>query len=205
MKKFLGILAVAGLASAAAAQTWAEIPDAGELTAQDTVGVGALTTITGSTLPTDDSGVDMYCIRVVDWAAFSASLAGGASHDTQLFLFTAAGMGIATNDDASGVQSVLPAGNALYSGRTNGELVMIAISGYNRDPSSTGGLIFPNTFSGVNGPTGAGGGSPLSSWGGTPARGDYSLALTGTEYCVPAPASIALAGLAGLIVGRRRR
>lgn len=208
MKRILVCLAGLALASAAQAQTWTEVGDADELVPQVTVGVGPLTLIVGSTsaVSGDVTGVDLYCIRVVDWANFSASLVGGATFDTQLFLFTSGGMGIACNDDASGLQSALPPGNALYAGRTAPEVVWIAVSGYNRDPQSVGGLIFPNTFSGVHGPTGPGGGSPLSGWTGTPARGDYRLALTGVEYCeIPAPGALALVGLAGLVAGRRRR
>lgn len=204
--RVLAVLAVAGLAGAANAQVWVEVPDAPEAPAnQATVGVGPLTSIVGATNDPNDTGVDTYCITVTDWTGFSASLAGGASFDTQLFLFDINGMGIASNDDSSGVQSVLPAGNAIYAGRSAPETVMIAVSGYNRDPSSAGGLIFPNTFSGVFGPTGPGGGSPVSSWGGNVATGAYTLALTGATYCIPTPGAFALLGLGGLVAGRRRR
>ncbi|MCC6358686.1 MAG: DVUA0089 family protein [Phycisphaerales bacterium] len=206
MKKVFALGVGLALASGAFAQTWTEVGDADELAPQVTSGTGPLTLIAGSTLSAsgDTTGVDLYCIQVTDWSVFSASLAGGATFDTQLFLFTASGMGIANNDDSSGVQSVLPAGNALYASRTNGEIVNIAVSGYNRDPNSVGGLIFPNTFSGVNGPTGPGGGSPLSSWSGTPATGDYRLALTGATYCIPEPGSLALLALGALPLIRRR-
>jgi len=206
MVKLLVGLAGLALATSAQAQIWTEVGDANELAAQVTLGTGPLLEIRGSTSVAsgDLTGVDLYKIYVRDWTAFSASLAG-ATWDTQLFLFTSAGMGIACNDDTGGLTSTLPVGNALYAGRTGPEKVMIAVSGYNRDPVSAGGLIFPNTFSGVHGPTGVGGGSPLSGWTGTPARGDYVLRLTGCEYWVPAPGATALLGLAGLIAGRRRR
>lgn len=206
MKKVFALGIGLALASGAFAQTWNEVGDADELAPQVTNGVGPLSLIVGSTLSAsgDTTGVDLYCIQVTNWSQFSASLAGGASYDTQLFLFTSSGMGIACNDDASGVQSVLPAGDPAYAGRTNGEIVNIAVSGYNRDPNSVGGLIFPNTFSGVQLPTGPGGGSPLSSWTGTPATGDYRLALTGATYCIPEPGSLALLALGVLPLIRRR-
>jgi hypothetical protein len=207
MKKLLVSLAGLALAATAQAQTWFEVGDADELSPQITMGSGPLTLIVGSTSVAsgDTTGVDLYAIYVRDWTIFSASLVGGAAFDTQLFLFTSTGMGIACNDDAVGLQSELPAGHALYAGRTSPEKVWIAVSGYNRDPVSVGGLIFPNTFSGVHGPTGPGGGSPLSGWTGTPSRGDYRLALTGAEFWIPAPGATALLGLAGLVAGRRRR
>lgn len=205
LKLLVGVTGLA-LAASAQAQTWIEVPDAPELTAQATVGIGALTSIIGNTAdPVGDTGVDMYCVLVRDWTTFSASLVGGATWDTQLFLFDSFGNGIACNDDSVGFQSALPSPNPWYSGRTSPELVMIAVSGYNRDPSSAGGLIFPNTFTGVLGPLGPGGGSPLSSWGGSSASGAYTLALTGVEYCIPTPGSLALLGLGGLAAIRRRR
>ena len=50
------------VAPGAAAQTWTESPDAGELPAgaQAPSGVGALTTITGTIPATNDNDADMY-------------------------------------------------------------------------------------------------------------------------------------------------
>jgi hypothetical protein len=46
----------------------------------------------------------------------------------------------------------------------------------------------------------------LVSWDGSGfEEGDYSIRLTGAEYSVPAPASLALLGLGGLAAARRRR
>ncbi|HYD00664.1 MAG TPA: MYXO-CTERM sorting domain-containing protein [Phycisphaerales bacterium] len=207
MKNIAAVLVLAAAGSAANAQVWAEIPDAGDLvaTSQSTVGVGGLNGITG--LFGSGTDVDMFCIHVDDWATFSArvtSLGGGGALDTQVYLFDAAGNGIAFNDDAPFPVSILPAGHALYSGRTNGEMVYIAVSQYNVDPQNgAGAFMFPNTFTGVFGPTNPG---PVASWAGTGGTaGTYTIELTGSSYCVPTPGAAAMLGLGGLAAFRRRR
>lgn len=213
MKK-LFVLSLAVVAMGAQAQTWVEngnmngtTGDAGDAigTADMTTGVGMLSTITGRFVAND---ADIYCIKVMDWSAFSATTVGLSSADTQLFLFNSAGSGIATNDDSAGTaQSTLNAGNALYAGRVNGETVLLAISRYNKDPRNAAGqLIFPNTFTGVNGPNAANGDYVLASWT-TASTGEaaYGIALTGTTYCVPEPGTIAALGLGALVLIRRRR
>ena len=206
MKNLL-VIAMAASAISANAFVWNESGDAGETlaTAQLTAGNGPLTAISGSFLTED---ADLFCIRVMDWRAFSATTVGGSNQDTQLFLFTRAGMGIAANDDSTGVQSTLNAGNSLYAGRTNGEIVILGVSLYDRDPVSAGGEIFPDTpFSGVNGPTGPGGGSALMGFdnNGDTATGQYRVALTGTAACVPEPATFAALGLGAAFLLRRRQ
>ena len=208
MKNLL-VIAMAASAISANAFVWSESGDAGETlsTTQVTSGSGSLDAISGSYLSED---ADLFCIRVMDWSAFSATTVGGAgSLDTQLFLFTRAGMGIAANDDsASGVQSTLNAGNGLYSSRTNGEIVIIGTTLYDRDPVSSGGAIFPDTpFTAVNGPTGPGGGSALLGFdaNGDTATGDYRIRLTGCAACVPEPATFAALGLGVAFLLRRRQ
>lgn len=192
----------------AAAQTHTEVGDAGELisTAQDTSGSGSgpLTKIDGTITP---SNADMYCIKIT--GAFSATTVGGATWDTQLFLFDSAGMGIFANDDsASTFQSTI-------SGAPAPGTYFLAISPFDYDPVSAGGLIFPSSpFSGLYGPTGPGGASPHTGWtgGGGPASASYSIFLTGVEFCdsahvIPEPATMVLLapGLAVIGLLRRRR
>jgi len=186
---------------AAAGPIHVEIGDAGDLTgtAQGT-GAGVLTNITGN-LGANDA--DMFLINITNPVAFSAYGAGG---DTQLFLFDLAGMGVLGNDDAgAGLDAAFPVGS--FTGAAG--LYYLAISGFDFDPTSVGGLIFPSVpFGPVYGPTGPGGGSPISGWGGgSGVQGAYNISLTGTDSAnVPEPLTLSLLGLglAGLAVRRRR-
>jgi hypothetical protein len=184
----------------ARAQSWAEVGDAGDLpgTAQVPIGVGFITHITG----TMTGNPDMYLIHIAPGGGFTATTeTAGTTFDTQLFLFTTTGIGIAMNDDTTGsapfhstlsgpLLSQIPAGNYL-----------LAISVFGTEPVSAGGLIFPDVFPGVFGPTGPGGGSPITSWTGTGGTGTYDILLTGS---FPAPPSVAVLALAAM-AGRRRR
>jgi hypothetical protein len=181
-------------------------------TAQGAYGSGSLTAIKG--LIDSGTDADIFRIYISTPTTFSATTVGtGTTADTQLFLFTTAGLGIACNDDsAGGSRSTLPAGNALYASLPAGEY-LLAISRFNFDPVSVGGLIFPDTpTTSVFGPTGPGGASALSGWtGGTGlTASSYNIALAGAVFLVPVPPA-ATAGLSGLacILGftalRRRR
>jgi hypothetical protein len=190
---------------------WNEDGDAGDLlgTAQSVSGGGALTAINGAIAASD---ADLYLISVLGGGVFSATTVGtvGTLSDTQLYLFDAGGMGVEGNDDFSGsiVRSALPAGG--LSPATAG-LYYLAISTYNRDPVSGGLRIFPDTFPGVYGPTGPGGGSPLSGWvNTTSAAGTYRIELTGATFVttagVPeASCTLSLLGLAVFGLGVLRR
>lgn len=211
MKKTLMLLSAAALCTSGFAQ-WDEIAngggDAGDLpgTAQVTMGVGALTMITGDH-PAND--VDMFAINIVSPGSFSASTIGLTTMDTQLFLFDSTGMGVTMDDDdpsgVGGFQSIITGVFVSAPG-----LYYLAISNYNADPSSVGGLIWNNTpFDVERAPDGPGAGSPVISWsvsGGTVAT--YGIALTGAEYgAVPEPATFAVLGLGlvGLAALRRRK
>jgi len=101
------VAACAG-ADRASAQAWVESGDAGDggiAEAQLTHGAGPLLEIVGDLA--DSVDVDLYCIRVTDEAAFSASTVGGASFDTALFLFDIAGNPVAFNDDDVDLQSTI--------------------------------------------------------------------------------------------------
>ncbi len=161
--------------------------DPGDLpvTADTPLGVGALTTITGSITPNTDA--DMFRICLTGGGTFSATTDVGSNlNDPQLFLFNSQGLGVEVNDDISGqnLQSTLPAGG--LSPAAPG-VYYLAISSYNTDPVSAGGLIFPNTFPGVFGPTGPGGASPITGWTGAGVIGDYTITLTGATFCSPPP------------------
>jgi hypothetical protein len=184
-------------------------------TAETTTGVGSLDSILGAIASGTDA--DMYRISITSPAAFSATTVGttGTLGDTQLFLFRLSGIGIASNDDSPAggtLRSALPLGNALLTALAPGDYYLVVV-GYDTDPTSAGGEIFPDSpFTGVFGPTGPGGGSAITGYGGTSATGTYTIALTGAGFAgavgavVPAPPGIVLAvvGGLGLALGRRR-
>src|SRR5215831_21080594 len=162
------LLALAG-APRACADFWREVGTAGELpsTAQVTAGFGSLDGIIGTLNSTMHA--DMYQIFITGGGTFSATTVGtpGTLMDTQLFLFDANGKGVYANDDASSStgRSTLPAGIAI--GPLTPGFYYLAISAFDRNPVSqpTNDLIFPTfPFTGVFGPTGPGGASPISDW-----------------------------------------
>ena len=198
MKRLVTICAiffiVAGSANSAMLALWAEDDDAGELlsTAQVVWGSGPLEGIIGEY---GDEDADMYQIYISDAAGFSAY--AYTSEDPQLFLFDASGKGVYANDDRNedSYNPYLPPGD-LNSPISTGNYYL-AISSYNRDPNSAGGLIFPDVHTDVHGPTGPGGGDEISSWVvGYGSGSDYTIILTGAQ-CVPAPGAILL-GILGL-------
>lgn len=177
---FAGI-AVAALAGGIAnGQTWAEQGDAPNLLpGQETQGAGALTQITGTH---DANDVDLYKITVTDTANFSASTVGVTNFDTQLFLFDSNGNGVTHNDDdpaGSGLQSIITGVFINSPG-----VYYLAVSQYNADPNSAGGLIWANSpFNVERAPDGPGAGSPLISWTSSGTTSDvYTINLTGAGF-----------------------
>ena len=94
----------------ASAAVWTEISDAGDTPAgaQQTLGAGALTQISG-TLPSD-ADADMYLITVPNPAVFKAWRNGLMTTDPDLWLFSSSGMGIVHNDVVTGGETALTGG-----------------------------------------------------------------------------------------------
>lgn len=195
-----------GLQSIASAGPWQETGDAGSLpaTAQQVIGMGTLDSITGTIA--DDLDVDMFAIFLTGGGTFSATTVGLSAFDTKLFLFDSTGNGVYVNDDADvfTLQSTLPSGDPLTPQASG--LYYLVIAGFDVDPISVGGAIFPDPIfpEGVFGPTGSGGGSPITGYLNTGDFGDYTIALTGARFLaepaavVPEPSSLALFALCGL-------
>lgn len=232
MKKVVVSCAILAFGSAAMAQSWVEGPgDAGAFPAvsgfQDTVGVGALTSISGNTDTAGGDLVDAYRIRITDPALFVATTDESlrtlaiADFDTRLWLFDMAGNVVMANDDLGGApfRSWI-SDPALFTNGTGtvsatmpptalavGEYVLV-ISGFNNDPEDALGVDLADISSQFNalvGPDPAAG--AFAAWEtGTPGSGLYTIALEGVAYAiVPAPGALALIGLGGLVATRRRR
>ena len=166
------------------AGVWIEQGEAGNLpgNAQVTTGTGSLNTIRGALAAGD---VDMYKISICDAAAFTAIVSGTVS-DTQIFLFNAAGNGVAMNDDSpigGGLQSAIAPAGAI-PGLVNGAYY-IALSSYDNDPNdaSAQALWLDTPFGTVRTPDGPGAANPVASWDGAGSNsGNYTIALTGSCY-----------------------
>jgi Ca2+-binding RTX toxin-like protein len=123
----------------------AESGDAGQtLTSAQVIpgGSGQLDAITGVISSNND--VDIFQISLAG-DSFSASTVGGASFDTQLFLFDSSGVLLAQNDDSEGTLQSTISSSSLAAGD-----YFLAISSFNNDPSGT-----PPIFEGSGNSTGS--------------------------------------------------
>lgn len=171
--------------SSAEAATWTEIGDAGNLPsgAQSTAGTGALTSIQGHLDNNLDQ--DMYCIRVTDPVNFRAFLNCVAISDNDLWLFDAAGLGVAHNDACSGGQTNVGAPLVTTAG-----LYYLAVSPSGDDALNGASPIWnPPFVSGQRSPDGPGAPGPISGWsnaGVVSNFNNYTIQLTGAAFCDPA-------------------
>ncbi len=145
-------------------------------------GTGTLTQITGQFT---NKYAALYRIHISDPASFSASTVNYTTQgvDSRLYLFTLAGVGIASNDDGDSgeTRATLPLGNSLYAGLSPGDY-LIGISIFDTAPYGTdSNLIFPDITNGVNGP---GDTAALYTWGEDAEgnQGSYEIDFTGTTY-----------------------
>lgn len=205
-----------------AGPNWVE-PGAGAgsslATADEPAGSGLLQTISGRLRgPADGQGTtdfeDVYRIFISAPTQFSARTfggPGGATFNTQLWLFNSAGQALLGNDDAGPGED----GSLLLSMSNDGTgidltapgIYYLAISGHGNVPLSVGGPMFqfliPNEISGPDGP---GGMAPLGGWSGEGEFGDYVIYLEGVIF-VPSVGSAGVMGaFMGMVgMGRRRR
>lgn len=212
MKKMTMLLAAMAVSSASFAQLWDETlnggGDAGMLpgSAQVTMGVGMLSTITGFHDPGD---ADMYAIMITDASLFFAQThSNSTTLDTQLFLFNAAGMGVSFNDDWVGGTTLQSAVTDLFVVTTG--LYYLGISQWDGDYTSGGLEIWLDTpFRSERAPDGPGAAGIVDGFTGAGTTADaYQIDLRGAEYAtVPEPATFVAIGLglAGLALARRRK
>lgn len=183
--------------AATAGPDWVEDTDAGSFpgTAQAPKGVGQLTSLYGTLGALNVAGrlgadmEDMYIIAITDPVAFSADtiVNGMADFDTQLWLFHQDGRALLANDNTSG----LP-GSFLLSQANDGTgqtipgrgVYYLAITGFDNDPQSSGGLALFDQASRdeVSGPDGFGGSQILGKWGESEESGTYVIALNGAAF-----------------------
>jgi hypothetical protein len=227
IKKFAALLTAAAALSlptgAMAGFVWNETaPGAGDLlgTAQTTYdsGFNSLSGIGGAltgVVPVNGQSyynVDLYKIRINDFAAFSAKTVVNNDMDTALFLFNAGGMGVYMNDDVpNSFSSLLPATDA--NGPVSDGIFYLAVALGGFVANDAGGLpvFLTGGFTDVLG--GDANAGPLAGWANSLAfNGEvpplsYFIELTGaTNAELPEPGTIGLvlaAGL-GLWVSRRR-
>ncbi len=169
------------LACSAAAQTWTETGDAGNLpaTAQTTTGLGALTTINGSLASASD--VDMYCIRVVNPPLFRARLQCVVIQGPDIWLFKANGQGLSAN-------FLCQAGDKQVTGAfaTTTGIYYLAVSYRGVAPSSASGAIWLPSNLAEHAPDGPGAAGAVTSWTGTGILqpiNPYTIFLAGAEFC----------------------
>jgi hypothetical protein len=138
---------------------------------------------------------DMYAIYIIEPAAFSAFAnvaVGPGPLNTQLWLFSAGGLGILGNDGValdSGFTNVSNDGSG--AAVTAPGLYYLAISPVPSAPLGITGLpiYFFQTAGEVSGPDGPGGTTAIMDWSTTLGEGEYTIELTGAAF-VPCLADV---------------
>jgi hypothetical protein len=165
---------------------WNEQGDAGDTLATAQIvsvpGGQSLTQINGSVSASGDA--DLYQIQICNFASFHATTVGGATMDTQLFLFNSTGHGVTSDDDdpgGAGLQSTLTSQFVTSNG-----IYYLAISSYDNDPigATTGQAIWNDTpFNVERAPDGPAAAEALGGFDhAASGSGTYSIFLQGTCF-----------------------
>jgi len=167
------------------AQNWNETGDAPDLPpGQATVGAGPLVQINGNlAIPND---VDLFLIQIVNPGIFQAQFAGPPGFDSQLFLFSPGGMGVAHNDNlgpgvpASQLSGMFVPGPGMY---------LLGISGFDRDPVNPANqpIWNDNPRDQQRPPDGPGAPGPVTNWNGNAPPGPYTIMLNGATFSSSPP------------------
>jgi hypothetical protein len=181
----LATLALLSLAPLAHAQTWGETGDAGDLpgTAQVTTGSGPLQTITGS-LPLSDD-VDLYCVQLLATPPAGTpivELQCVVNMGPNIWLFDAAGNGVAMNETCSGGYKMLLAPNGTMPPGN----YYVGVSYYGRGAQSPGGDMWIPGLPNERTPDGPGAPGPLTGWAGVVYQNPlnpYTIHLNYFGYC----------------------
>jgi len=152
---------------------------------------------------------DMYLIYIEVPSLFSVDVQS-SDFSLQLSLFDELGNGLLSSEESMAGAPFLPNAATDNTGVqiTTPGFYFLSVTGRSAEAQSDLGdiFLFQDPFE-VSGPDGPGGMLPIAGW--DPAVGtevgDYTLALSGVTYTIPAPGSIALLSMAGLLGTRRRR
>lgn len=172
----------AGVVSEGCLQDVGDLPATARRAAGQT---GALHEIRGTIGASD---ADLYLIEICDASAFSATTTDSADFDTQLWLLSADGTGVAANDDDpdGGRQSQLTSAFVSVNGR-----YLLGISGFDRDPvdAASAALWTDAPFNVERGPDGPGAANAVAGWadGNTPLVGAYTIRLSGACFLTDEP------------------
>ncbi len=180
---FLSVLALLAAPPGARAQTWSESPDAGDeiVSAQATVGVGPLNTITGTLSAASD--VDIFCITITDPAAFFAGLLCAQDADPNLFLFDSTDFGVTQNETCQSGYTLITGASVPVAGT-----YYLAVTGQGAVALSGAAPIWvePAPGPGERAPDGPDAGGTLVGWdtsGAFVTNPNYTVNLNGAAYC----------------------
>jgi len=195
----------ASLACSASPLVWTESGDSGETlaTANDASGISPILGITGALSNEPNAGpdrVDLFRIDINNTSAFSALTIDDFSviADPVLFLFDAAGIGVAMDDESGGngkARLTMPSNLAPGT-------YFLAIAFAGMEPLDGNGDPIFDTF----GDFSVLSASPLDSWGGSPFVIDPSvIGAYQIDITLPETGTLLLASLAIALAARARR
>lgn len=144
-----------------------------------------------------EGDVDVYAMDICQPLMFVASTVGGASIDTQLYLFDRAGFGVAMNDDATGSttkQSRLTLSDIYGPGELLSGRYYLAVCAFDQDPLANDAAMWNDEpFRSVRRPDGPGATGLVSNWDSVSGVvGSYVITITGGTVigecsCPPCP------------------